>query len=467
MGMWALPKAIAIKSQDFKDRGHIYRKDDNGAVALGEEDVFSTKARIEVEQAKTDSKYVNLRFSYTNRYMHRTSDGSWAMAAVSTKPQEDMSEPSCTLFEPVKVDDDGVFYLIHAQSGGRLVVDSASLLFYVDFDLFSTTQGYLSAVDLDSLVRLPTRVTVAFIGDNAKYLKAFDYLNTYYLQFSSDVPYDTLSRHQVAQMPDGHVRLTSIHWIKLWRLASDDWVLADTKDEKDADTLFWPVKIDDSTVALQAANGKFCQRRVAKGLMTGSLAAVASSPTKEAGMQVNEMVVLSAIHNVRYQTEYARIYNEAPYKAWSTTVVNDSDEEESMAVSFNYQDSWDYTFARSFKLDTGVPAVIDAAVPIIGKEGSIDQKSYRINAPLHWNASKAITTVVPARGMVRVPAKSSVEVSYVGTRGTCNIPFYYSQVNNVVIFPPNVMPMLDVFEGVDGIYTVTNVYDFRFVVEAH
>lgn len=181
--------------------------------------------------------------------------------------------------------------------------------------------------------------------------------------------------------------------------------------------------------------------------------------------QVHELVLMSSIHNVRYQTEYTRIYNEAPYLAWSTTMVNESDEEASMAVSFIYQDSRDYTFARSFTLHTGVPAVIDAALSFIGKEGSIDQTSYKITAPLQWNASKAITTVVTARGSVRVPAKSRVEVSYVGTRATCNIPFYYSQVDNVMTFPPYVMPMLDVSEGIDGIYTATNCYDFRFVVE--
>ncbi|KAG6428932.1 hypothetical protein SASPL_106971 [Salvia splendens] len=350
MGVWALPKAIAIKSQDFKDRGHIYRRDNNGAIALGEADVFSTKARIEVEQAKTDSKYVNLRFSYTNRYMHRTSDGSWAMAAVSTKPQEDLSDPFCTLFEPIKVDGD-IFYLIHAQSGGRLVIDSASFLFFVEFDLTSTTRGYLSAVDFDSLVRLPVRGNLAFIGDNGKYLN--------------------------------------------------------TTDLSNPNTLFWPIKINANTIALRAADGKFCQRRVTSNLANGSIGTEDTSLTKEAELQVEELVTKSLVNNVRYQSEYGRVFNEIPHTGWSSTVVNSQDVDVTFSLSFTYQDTKEYTFARSYTLETGVPTVFDAALPFVGPNGSIDEAAAKINAELQWNAVNSMTRTVTGKGSVTVPAKET------------------------------------------------------------
>lgn len=43
------------------------------------------------------------------------------VTAVSKQPEEDISKPSFTLFEPIKVaDKDGVFYSLHVQSGRRL-----------------------------------------------------------------------------------------------------------------------------------------------------------------------------------------------------------------------------------------------------------------------------------------------------------------------------------------------------------
>ncbi|KAG6428933.1 hypothetical protein SASPL_106972 [Salvia splendens] len=463
MGVWALPKAIAIKSQDFKDRGHIYRRDNNGAIALGEADVFSTKARIEVEHAKTDSKYVNLRFSYTNRYMHRTSDGSWAMAAVSTKPQEDLSDPFCTLFEPIKVDGD-IFYLIHAQSGGRLVIDSASFLFFVEFDLTSTTRGYLSAVDFDSLVRLPVRGNLAFIGDNGKYLKAFTWFNNYF-QLSSDIPNDTLSRHQVSEVADGHVRLTSIHWSVLWSLATSGWIFGNTTDLSNPNTLFWPIKINANTIALRAADGKFCQRRVTSNLANGSIGTEDTSLTKEAELQVEELVTKSLVNNVRYQSEYGRVFNETPHTGWSSTVVNSQDVDVTFSLSFTYQDTKEYTFARSYTLETGVPTVFDAALPFVGPNGSIDEAAAKINAELQWNAVNSMTRTVTGKGSVTVPAKSSVVISYVGKRGSCNVPFKYTQVDSVYNAPIGSPPVDVESEGIDGLYTATNLYGFELVIE--
>ncbi|KAG6428934.1 hypothetical protein SASPL_106973 [Salvia splendens] len=475
MATWALPKVVVIKFKNPYITSNLYRRD-NGAVASGAHGIYGTSSRIEVEKAKSNDKYVNLRFLFTNRYMHRTSDASWAIAAVSPTPQEDLSDPLCTLFEPIKVDnadDDAnanVFYLIHAQSGGRLVIDDEIFVLRVEFNLSSTTQGYLRAVDFDSLVRLHKRRNLAFKGDNGKYLKAFTWGNKNYLQFSSDIPNDSLSRHEASVMLDGIVQLTSIHLRSHWNLSDDGWIFGNANpitSLHDPNTHFWPIKINANTIALRAADGKFCRRRVTNNLANGSIGTEQSSPTKEAELQVEELVTKSLVNNVRYEIEYGRVFDETPHTGWSSTVVNSQDVDVTSSLSFTYQDTKEYTFAHDFTLETGVPTFFDAALPFVGKDGSIDEAAAKINAQLQWNAVNSTTRTVTGNGSIVVPAKSSAVVSYVGKRGTYNVPFKYTQVDTVDQPLPVGSPPVDVeSEGIDGLYTATNLYGFKLVMDS-
>ncbi|KAL1551614.1 hypothetical protein AAHA92_19435 [Salvia divinorum] len=54
-----LPRNIVIKSKAYSDRGNAYFKADGGSVLVGEDDVFSTLVKIEVERSTTNDKYVN------------------------------------------------------------------------------------------------------------------------------------------------------------------------------------------------------------------------------------------------------------------------------------------------------------------------------------------------------------------------------------------------------------------------
>ena len=64
----SLPRFSVIKSKTYSDRGNAYYKSYGDFVQVGEEDVFSTQVKIEVERSKTKSNYVHLRFGYFNRY---------------------------------------------------------------------------------------------------------------------------------------------------------------------------------------------------------------------------------------------------------------------------------------------------------------------------------------------------------------------------------------------------------------
>ncbi|XP_057772507.1 uncharacterized protein LOC130992053 [Salvia miltiorrhiza] len=456
-----VPKSMAVKSNYYNTRGYFHFKEEDGSVGLGEESVFSTLAKVEVEPAKSNANYVHLRFSHFNRYWQRKSDGSWFIAAESNQPEEDTTNPSCTLFEPIKVPDDdpagaGFFYLIHVQSGGRLLIDNDTFVFYVEFNPKSY-QGYLKAADMDALVKLPP--LVAFKGLTG-FVKGFRVDVRNFLQVSSYDRNEAFSRHQVRLMPDGHVRLLCEGWGLWWRLGADDWIMGDATDENAAGTLFWPLKIDGATIALQnQSNGNFCRRLVVPGsVFTDSLSASESAPSRQAGLQVEELVAERKISNVKFLMEYARVFDLEPYTAWKSEIPNDTDQDANMAVVITYEDSRSYSFGRSYTFPAGVPTTIEADLPFVGLGAAIAPSDYRISAPLQWNAANTMTSTVQATGFIPVPARHKAEVQYLGTRATCSIPFTYTQSDKSSAPSGATSETLQI----DGIYTAVSCFQFNF-----
>ncbi|XP_047964029.1 uncharacterized protein LOC125208452 [Salvia hispanica] len=335
-----------------------------------------------------------------------------------------------------------------------------------EFNLTSTTQGYLHAFDFDTLVRLYCHRNLAFKGDNGKYLRAFTWGNKNYLQFSSDIPNDSLSRYEASVMLEGHIQLTSVHSRSQWNLSEDGWIFRNANSITslhDPNTHFWPIKINANTITLRAADGKFCQRRVTNNLANGSIGHGEDLSHERSELQVEELVTKSLVNNVRYQIKCGRVFDETAHTGWSSKVVNSHDVDETFSLSFTYQDTKEYTFAHDYTLETGVPRVFDTALAFIGKDGSIDEAAAKINADLQWNAVNSTTRTVTGNGSIMVPVKSSAVVSYVGKRGTYNVPFNYTQVDTVD--QPVGSPPVDVESEGIGLYTATNLYDFKLVIE--
>lgn len=456
-----LPRMIVIRSNYYSSRGNFYYREADGSVVLGEPSVFSTLVKIEVERAASHDRYVHLRFSHSNRYWQRKVNDQF-IECVSTKPEEDTSNPSCTLFEPVEVPNgNGMFYLTHVQSGGRLLihdpVNNPTMALYVNMSPGSD-QGYLTFLNWETLVKLPGRV--AFKGDNDMFLQGATLDRLPYLQFSSDDPNTRSSGHEVTLMPDDrHVRIRSDHFGQFWRLMPN-WIRAEAgvTTPENRDTLFWPVKIDANTIGLRSAgNNNFC-KRLSADRKTSCLNASADTLTREARLGVQELVEGRRIYNVRYRMQDARIFDESPYLAGSTTLFNDKDVEAAVAVAITYEEESSYSFSRSVSLTAGVTSTISFGLPsIVG--GSIEV-SYQVNTTLEWENTTTTKTSVTSTGSVPVPPRSTALVSFVGTRGTCNIPFHYTQQDRSSTGAGIVET-----EQIDGIYTGVNCYNFHFVVE--
>ena len=239
-----------------------------------------------------------------------------------------------------------------------------------------------------------------------------------------------------------------------------NWIFADSDDitANNKDTLFWPIKIEGSTIALRnAGNNNFCKRLSDDG-MDNCLNAAVSSLTNETRLQVQELVMERKIYNVRYRMEDARIFGETPYAAGTTTATNYEDKEGSVSVEIKYTNETSYSFSRSVSITVGVTSTITAGIPGIGEE-SIEIMS-QINTTLEWNNTTTNSVEIKATGWVPVPAKSVAVVHYVGTKGTCDVPFSYTQQDR-----SSTDGKITETDQIDGVFTGVNAYNFSFIVE--
>ncbi|XP_047961695.1 uncharacterized protein LOC125206488 [Salvia hispanica] len=248
---------------------------------------------------------------------------------------------------------------------------------------------------------------------------------------------------------------------QFWR-RSPNWIWADSDQSSidDSDTHFWPVKVDNSnTIALRnAGNNNYCARLSTEG-KTDMLNADVHNITKQARLVVQELVSQRNIYNVVYRMQDARIYDEMPYIAGSSVLTNSSDQEAAMAVQITYQDEKSYTFSRSLSLTAGVETTFSTGVPFI-LDGEITV-SFEINTTLQWDTVKTNTTSVMASGSIPVPVRSTAVIEYVGTKGTCDVPYSYTQQDK-----SSTDGSVSYTEQVDGIYKGISFYNFHFVVKS-
>lgn len=313
------PRFMMVGVEGDSDSAHyaVYKNEGDGTISyeLGSVSPFTN---IEVELALADQRYVHLRFTRSNRYWS-AQDG--VVVAQFSLPEEDATSPSCTLFEATAPDQNGLFHLIHVQSRGYVQMDGSRFL------VKDASLHKLQYMDWDTIVKLPQENVVAFRGDNGKYLQVIHKDGHHYLQFSSEDPSDEASAHKITQYSDGTA----------CRLRGSG-ISADAGSGKGG--YFWPVKTDDSTIALlNLGANRFCSRLTAEGSTDCLNANVTTLPN------VPDWRCRSWC--VTYEMVEGRISNEEPYIAGYTMVVNDSAEEALMAVEITYQDDRSYTFTRS------------------------------------------------------------------------------------------------------------------------
>ncbi|XP_047962105.1 uncharacterized protein LOC125206936 [Salvia hispanica] len=429
MAVTLLPKFVMLKHKSFEHSFFSYK--DGTVLAETEMGVHNPLAKIEVEKAKINGDYVHLRFTHTNKYWSRK-DGF--IVAESTKPEEDVKKSTCTMFKATGTADAGVFQLVHVQSG--FFVQSKTTSSQVEVVKDASESSKLSFVDSETIVLLPNRL--ALKSNNGKFLKSVDDSN-HSLEFTSDDHNARSSAQEIQALPSGQIRIKSVFYDKFWRRVSDGdgliYVVSGEKETSDKDSLFWPVKLSEKTIALRS---------------------VGNDNGGGARFEVRELVRERKIYDVKYRLEEARIYDVEPLVAGSVTLRNEGDKEASLSEKVVYEEVSSYGISRRESVTAELKVTFEASLSKV-----VDFKfevGRRVSEELEWEKINYEKVTKEPMATTDVPARTSVKISYIGSKGKYTIPFSYSQsdVDSATALPT-------ITKHTDGIYHGQGSLELKFV----
>ncbi|KAI7983007.1 hypothetical protein LOK49_LG15G02353 [Camellia lanceoleosa] len=464
----ALPRFVVLKSK-YNNKYLRYINEDaqqvHGFVQFSGEEVVSPYVKFQVEWAKSGRKnghLAHIRCCYNNKYLvirWSPNNQGWIVAGAD-EPNEDQSIWSCTLFEPIYVQGtDGVRFR-HVQLGRYVCLwrdppPRYACLLANSANIDKDGCDVYTIINWESLLILPKHV--AFKGDNGKYLSAHMIERHPYLQFASSDIGDERVGNEVFTTSSGSIRIKSDFFGKFWR-RSPNWIWADSDDtttaSNNSDTLFWPVKVDDNVIALRnLGNNNFCKRLTTEG-KTSCLNAAVRTITKEARLQVDETVLSRKIYNVDFRLMDARIYNKSFLTMANGDSINRTHEPNTVDIKLSYTETKSTTWNASVSMKLGVKTIIQTGVPFI-EDGKI-QVSAEFNAAYQWGETVTSTSVVKTVYKITVPPMTRIKVSLLATKGSCDVPFSYTQ-HETLTNGKQITYNMD-----DGVYTGINCFNFKY-----
>ncbi|KAI9107258.1 hypothetical protein K1719_021646 [Acacia pycnantha] len=442
----SLPSFVVLKS-NYNNKYLRYIQEDvqvHGFLQFSGEEVVSPYAKFEVEKAKSGHGLVHIRCCYNNKYWVRWTQNHWWIVAGANEPEEDQSKWSCTLFKPIYIDADAnTIRFLHVQLGHyaclwRTGAPFASCLFAGSENPDKDSCDACTIIDWESLLILPKHV--AFKGDNGQYLSARWIEGYQYLQFASNDVGDPTVGNEIFTTYDGSIRVKSNYFSKFWR-RSPNWIWADSYDttNNNSDTLFWPIKVDNNVVALRnLGNNNFCMRLTTEG-KTSCLNSGVSTISKEARIEVEDLVISRQIYNVNFRLLDARIYSQRVLTMATGVAINRTQEPNNAEVKLSYTETKSSTWNASLSLKQGVKTTFKAGLPFIG-DGEIE-------VSVEFSGAYERFTV---------PPMTMVTVSLLATVGSCDVPFSYTQ-RDTLTNGKRVPYVMD-----DGIYTGINSFKFKY-----
>ncbi|XP_062016825.1 uncharacterized protein LOC133733209 [Rosa rugosa] len=461
-----LPPTIALSSVfffRFDDPYLNYRNDSDsetrGFLRVNGSNVFSPLAKFEVVTANTGMGLVHIRCSQSRKFLRRRFESDVHLTPEADESEEDQSKWSCTLFEPQVAEDGNPdrARLFHVQSkqyatawdiGGAVRV----LRLYGE----QHGQNIFDIIDLESLVILPKHV--AFKGDNDNYLMA-EATTTSNPTFSSTDKGMPESWFEVSTDGHGRVQIKSFDTNRYLRNdAGRNWILADSAgNATDLTTLFCPVKVDTSTVALKSlSNDRFCSRYTDLGVTNG-LNARLTSITVHSRMALEELVLSRIIYNADFDLANAIIYGETPVTMATANASNNTSADNTVEFKFAYTESKSSTWSSSHSWMVGVSVTASLTIPF-GLGGIETTYSGEYNGSYEWGETITTENTLETMYTATVPANTSISVSLMATKGYSDVPYSYYQRD--VLYNCKTV----VYKKDDGLYTGINSYNFHYVV---
>ncbi|PQP96968.1 uncharacterized protein Pyn_18694 [Prunus yedoensis var. nudiflora] len=393
-----------------------------GYLKFSGQEAGSQYAKFEVEMAKSSGNegLVHIKCCYNNKYWVRRPSSCYLITAVADEPVEDKSKYSCTLFEPVYINDDFLVgddkstnhilmlrfrhtgrgeYLTNNDGGGCPAILGGLYLGRKSpnpqFDVFTVT-------DWESLfMMLPKHV--AFKGHNGNLLGT------------------RLS--EVFASADGGL---SYSLGKLWRLTKGDWICLDA---------------DNST-------------SIKRFPVTEKI----TSNDSEAYLEVKELGVSKEIYNVTFRLVDAIIYNKKVVEIVVGEAVNRTKETQTVELNLWYKKTRSGSLKSSvFKL--GVQSSIDGEVPVIADNGKIEVDEFAESVERRkTGAATTFTCSVNEVAVYKVvlTAMATVKVRLLATKASYDVPFSYTE-RQTLADGTIITNDMD-----DGVYCGTNTFDFKF-----
>ncbi|KAI9077515.1 hypothetical protein K1719_040537 [Acacia pycnantha] len=455
----SLPRFLVLKS-NYNKKYLRYIQEDvpfHGFLQFSGEEVVTPYAKFEVEMAKSGNGLVHIRCCYNNKYWVREKKNSWWIVARADEPEEDKSNWSCTLFKPIYVDADAkTVRFLHVQLGRYACLWMIAPSF--DPCLYASSENpnkdscdVYTIIDWESLLIMPKHV--AFKGDNGQYLSAQWTSGNAYLQFISNDVGDPTVGNEIFTTSDGSIRVKSNHIGKFWSRYKD-WIVADSDEttNNNSDTLFWPIKVDNNVVALRnLGNNNFCESLTSHGIKY--LYAGVSTISKEARIEVEELVISRRIYNVNFRCLHARIYNQTVIPLTTEVAINKTQEPNNAEVKFSYKDTKNSTWNASVSLKMRVKTSFETSIPFLEK-GKFEMLD-KFSGACQWGETETSSTEVETVHKVTVPPMTKVTMSLLANMGSYDIPFSYTQ-HDTLTNGQQVTSDMD-----DGIYTGISYFNIE------
>ncbi|XP_022145233.1 uncharacterized protein LOC111014736 [Momordica charantia] len=459
-----LPRYAALKSRCNNNYLRCTNEASPGQTFLkySGDEIFSPHTKFELEQAKADPSLVHIRCCYNNKYLVSWSEDRSYIVAGAEQKEEDRYKWTCTLFRPVYFDTYNVgFRFRHAHREFFLCLwrddgprgDCLRAL-WPSVDPNRDLCDLHEITDWELLLSIPKYI--AFKGDNGCYLRG--YWNGYhpYLQFSSSDIRDSSVVMETFLTKDGSIRIKSNHFGRFWRL-SPNWIWADSTDttSQNIDTLFWPVKVDSSNViALRSMSNKNYVKRLTADDKTSCLNAAEHSINFYTRLEMVEPVFSRKIYNVNFRLSDARIYDQTVMLMATATATNKTQASNTVNLKLSYTDTKSSTWTSSISMKLGIATTIETGVPFIA-DGKIEV-SAEFSGGYEWGKTKTSSKTLEIAYDVSVPPMTTIIVSLLATKGTCDIPYSYTQCDS--LYDGRTIT----YDMDDGVYHSVNCYNFKY-----
>ncbi|XP_076889279.1 uncharacterized protein LOC143539997 [Bidens hawaiensis] len=431
-------------------------------------EILSPRVKFAFERSVVDQTLVHIRCCFTNKYwvVHDIQGQLW-IGASADKPQEDRTDPVCTLFRVSQSGTQGGFRFLSIARNMNVASSDSGLA------VVSWNEPEFRTVDWETLVILLSIIAFRSEDLDGNYLcsRVLEKRNNYH-RFESGLDIgDPLVAYELFPTSDGNYRIKSLHHGKFWRKNSitdgftdvTNWIWADAEDNNNSnDTLFSFVKLDNDVFAIRnLGNNRFCGGHTTTEVkdIRDCLNAHYENISRQTKLKIEERVLKREISDVRYRLADSRIYQEELQELSHAFAINDSpDKESTITLTYSESDSITTHWTNSLSVSFGVTTTFETYhVPAITSVGVA--LSTEFGYAHEWGVSKTTERTRTASYTVVVPPLTTMKVTHLCSKASSDVPFSYRQRD---LLPTGEWISID---KDDGVYKGANTFNFHFQSE--